>query len=156
MLSLLATTEVTRVGKFGLVGIFNTLLDFAIFNILSSKRIGFSKIKANICSVTVTMIVSFYLQRALVFGSGTTNPVQQAALFFLVTGFGLYVLQTIVIWAFTKAWDWPLRWVHAILKFLHLNKLMSDDFVLKNGAKVAATLVSLTWNYIMYKRIVFK
>ncbi len=148
-------SEVGTVGKFVSVGLFNTLLDFGLFNLLTSKSIKFSKLKANTCSTTVTMIVSFILQRSLVFGSGGGSPLIQALKFFAVTAFGLYILQNGVIQLFTKTWKWPARWVKVILQTLRLKKFMSEDFVLKNGAKVAATLASLSWNYLMYKRIVF-
>lgn len=153
---LLATTEAVRVGKFGAVGILNTLLDFGIYNALTTKRIGLTKLRANVVSTTITMIISFFLQRQVVFGSGQSSPLLQAIKFFAVTAFGLYILQNIVIYLFTKSWKWPKNLVHAVLKKLPKIKYINDDFVVKNGAKVAATLVSLTWNYIMYKRVVFK
>jgi putative flippase GtrA len=30
-----------------------------------------------------------------------------------------------------------------------------NAFIAKNAAKIVGTIISLTWNYIMYKRVVF-
>jgi putative flippase GtrA len=155
MIPLLTSPTAIQVGRFGAVGILNTVLDFVIFNSLSSKR-GFSKIKANVCSTTISMIVSFVLQRQIVFGVGTGNPLTQALLFFLVTGFGLYVLQNMVIYLLVGRWKWPNRAVHIVSNAIHLGKRFSDDFLLKNAAKLLATIVSLIWNYLMYRRAVFR
>ncbi len=145
-----------RIAKFGLIGILNTLIDFVIFNVLSSRRVGWGKIKANIASTTVAMIFSFFFNKTYVFGSGGGNVALQITEFFAITMFGLYVLQNLVIWFLTEVWtlipDIALR----IVELLHLGKLFKKDFVYKNTAKIAGTVVSLTWNFIMYSKFVFK
>lgn len=150
------STDAIQVGKFGIVGILNTLLDFLIFNLLSSKLFRVPKVAANICSTTVAMVFSFFANRQAVFTSGTGDPVVQAVLFFVVTGFGLYVLQTGILHLVVNKWKWPLRLVTAVLRISHLERLMSPDFVLKNGGKAFATLFSLTWNFFLYKYVVFR
>lgn len=142
--------------KFGLVGILNTLIDFGIFNVLTSKKIGWKKIPANLASTTVAMIVSFSLNRGFVFHATSGNIYLQTAEFFAVTAFGLYVLQNIVIWFLLDVWEWPVELAWKIVQLVKLDKYMSHDFVRKNAAKAAATLVSLTWNYLMFSFIVFK
>ena len=80
--------------------------------------------------------------------------VQQGVVFFTVTAFGLYVLQTGTIHLLTEVWLWPL---HTLVAAAHLLGVASyDDFIVKNGAKALATTISLTWNYVMYKKVVFK
>lgn len=147
---------VAQVGKFGVVGILNTLIDFVVFNLLSSKRIGFSKVTANICSTTLAMIFSFFANRQAVFSGGNSNPFTQAVLFFVITGFGLYVLQTGALHVLVDVWRWPRRLVDRVLKITGLNKRFSTDFVLKNGAKAGASILSLTWNFFLYKYVVFR
>lgn len=144
------------VAKFGLVGILNTLIDFAIFNVLSSKKVGWKKIPANLASTTVAMIVSFSLNRGFVFKATGGNIYIQSLEFFAFTAFGLYVLQNIVIWFLLDAWQWPVELAWKIVQLVKLDKYMSHEFVRKNSAKAAATLVSLTWNYLMFSFIVFK
>ena len=152
MILLAATDEVARISRFGIVGIFNTLLDFAIFNALSSKMIRLSKIKANTVSTTVAMIFSFFVNRNFVF-YGHDNELMQAVLFFTVTAFGLYVLQNGIIYLLAERWSWPGRVTARLTRSHHIP--LESDFVLKNGAKVVGTVVSLVWNYVLYGRIVF-
>ncbi len=145
-----------QIGKFGLVGILNTLIDFAIFNFLSSKRVGLSKIRANLVSTTVAMIFSFFANQRFVFQSQGGNFWQQAISFYLVTAFGLYVLQNVVIWLVTKKMAWLQSLILSVAGLFGLRKRLSDDFIIKNCAKLAATVVSLTWNFVMFKKVVFK
>ncbi len=151
-----AEPEVARVGKFAGVGVLNTLIDFAILNVLSSSYVGLSLIVANIISTSVAMVFSFFANKRVVFKQEHGNPLMQAVLFFAVTGFGLWVLQSGIIYVLTVAWVSPLKLAYSIVKAIGLGGIFSEAFVIKNGAKVFATLVSLTWNYIAYKKVVFK
>ncbi len=142
--------------KFGLVGILNTAIDFILFNVLTNKKIGLRKIPANLISTSVAMLVSFTLNRGFVFNATGGNIYLQSAEFFAVTAFGLYVLQNIVIWLLLEKWEWPVEFVWKVVQLIKLDKYMGHEFVRKNAAKAAATLVSLTWNYLMFSFIVFK
>lgn len=142
--------------KFGLVGILNTAVDFIIFNVLTNKKIGLKKIPANLISTTIAMLISFVLNRGFVFNATGGNIYIQSAEFFAVTAFGLYVLQSLVIYFLLEIWEWPVELAWKIVQLLKLNKYMGHEFVRKNAAKAAATLVSLTWNYLMFSFIVFK
>lgn len=153
MISLAVSDELVRLTRFGVVGIFNTLLDFAIFNALSGKTVGLSKIKANTISTTVAMIFSFYINRNYVF-YGQGNEFAQAAMFFGVTAFGLYILQNGVIYLLTDRMKWPRLLAD---KFTKSHRIPFDsDFVLKNSAKIIGTFVSLAWNYVLYGKVVFR
>jgi len=146
-------TEFKRVFLFGLVGAFNTLLDFAVYNVLSGE-FGFSLVKANIVSTTVAMVFSFFANKHVVFKKTGGTVWKQVLAFWVVTAFGLYVLQTGTIWFLTEVWTYPLL---VGLDFAHLAGIQGHDpFLVKNGAKAIATCVSLIWNYIMYKKVVFK
>lgn len=149
-----STTELSQVGRFGLVGVLNTILDFAMFNILSSQRVGLTKLQANTISTTITMVISFFLNKATVFHAGG-DATTQAIGFFVVTAFGLYVLQNSVIYLLAQRLRWPRRMLDYFRGRLGLPSL-STELVLKNGAKVAGTIVSLAWNYILYKQVVFR
>lgn len=142
--------------KFVGIGIINTAIDFAIFNVLSSKRVGLSKIVSNLLSTTTAMIFSFFANKLIVFQADGGNLAFQSISFFATTAFGLYVLQNIVIWVLTEKWTWPVNTANRIVKLIGLSKVFSKEFVIKNSAKVAATVVSLTWNYLIYQGIVFK
>jgi putative flippase GtrA len=144
--------NIKRAGKFGLVGILNTGIDFTIYNLLSSV-VGLSLIQSNIISTTISMMFSFLANKQLVFARRDGSMLRQAALFFAITAFGLYVLQTGTIKLLTDIWLAPVGLGLTVAHYLGING--HDQFLIKNGAKAIATLVSLTWNYIMHKKVVF-
>lgn len=150
-----AVTEVKRVSKFGVVGVINTLLDFAIYNILHFQLGLGAPIPANLVSTTVAMLFSFAANKRVVFNQKQGSVVRQAAIFFAVTAFGLYVLQNGVILLLKEVWTGPLELAVRIAQFFGLTAFLSPDFITENGAKAAGTVFSMTWNYLLYKRVVF-
>jgi putative flippase GtrA len=147
--------SLAQVGKFGLVGVLNTLIDFGIFNALTSGG-RVSKVKANLCSTSVAMIFSFTANRQEVFAGQRGNPWEQAALFFVVTGIGVYGLQTGVLYLLVNRWQWPAQMVRRGLKLGGMQRHRLDDVLLRNGGKACGTVVSLTWNFVLYKYVVFR
>jgi len=146
-------SDIKRIAKFGAVGVINTLLDFVVLDVLHLK-VGMGLIAANLISTTVAMLFSFFANRTFVFKHHSERVWRQMVVFWVVTAFGLYVLQSGVIWAFdhpllgiTKA---VVRAVHA-MGFHHL----SSAFIMTNSVKLVADALTLLWNYILYKRVVF-
>lgn len=146
--------ELKRVGKFGAVGLFNTGLDFFIYN-FCLKFLHLGAIPANSISTTVAMVVSFTLNRQVVFERSKASLLRQSLMFFIVTAFGLYVLQNGVIHILTAVWTVPVHGVVRMVRAIGITAF-SDDFYIKNSAKVAGTVVSLSWNYMAYKLVVFR
>jgi len=99
-------------------------------------------------------LFSFFANKHVVFKKKDGALHKQVALFFIVTAFGLYVLQTGTIKLLTEVWTWPVQSVVAAVHSLGLKG--HEQFLIKNAAKAAATAVSLTWNYMSYKKLVFK
>lgn len=147
--------EVKRVGRFGLVGIINTLIDLTILNVLRF-RFGLPLIPANVASTSVAMTFSFFANRKMVFASKQRGVLLQAIIFLAVTGFGLYVLQNAVIKLLTDIWTAPVEWGLIVAGWLHLTDFLSSEFIAVNGVKAAAIATSMVWNYTMYKRVVFR
>lgn len=129
-------SAVKQASKFGLVGILNTGIDFAIFN-LGHSIFGLGTVTANVISTTIAMIISFMINRHYVFTGSSNRAVRQAILFLVVTALGLYILQNGVIYIVTTY-------------VLH-----SNDIVASNIAKLVGTVASLVWNFILYKLVVF-
>lgn len=144
--------ETSRIGRFGLVGLFNTVLDFSLLNIL--VRLALPDVVANIISTGTAMIFSFLLNRRWVFKSGEKNLVRQTILFVIVTIIGLWGLQSLVI-AGADVWTAPTDLAVNISHLLRLDAIFSDDFVRLNFKKGIATGVSLVWNYVLYRKVVF-
>lgn len=102
--------------------------------------LGLPVITANVISSTLAFCFSFFANKKYTFKTTDTNIKREIGLFIVVTLFGLWVLQTIVI-----------RVVSSMLSNTHL-----PDSIILLIAKLLATVVSLTWNYILYSRVVFK
>ena len=123
---------------FGLIGVINTALDFGLLFIL--KSVGLMATTANIFSTSIAFVFSFFANKKYTFRSSGTNIVREMILFVAVTLFGLWVLQTGVIW----------------LVLPHLSKLLRSSEMGLLVTKLIATAVSMTWNYILYDKLVFK
>lgn len=124
--------------RFGVVGGINTALDFGLLFVFKAfgLPIGF----ANILSTGIAFVFSFFANKKYTFKTSGTNVVREMILFVIVTLFGLWVLQTAII-------QLTLPWLTGFIKQQELALLV---------AKLLATVVSLTWNYLLYSRIVFK
>lgn len=150
-----SSAEVRRLGTFGFVGILNTGIDFLIYNLLFGL-VGLDVRIANIFSTTVAMIFSFFANKKVVFKRHEGYIVHQAIMFYLVTAFGLYILQTGTIHILKDIWLTPMQLLIGLVHSFRLQGLLDDTFVVNNGAKAIGTIFSLTWNYIAYKMIVFR
>lgn len=122
--------------RFGLVGIFNTALDFGILFLL--VFLGLDKIPSNYISTTIAFLCSFALNRNYTFHSKSAAR-KQFIPFVVVTLAGLWVLQPLVIWLVAP-----------------LLATMFNSALSLFGAKVFATMITMVWNYVLYKRFVFK
>lgn len=123
--------------RFAIVGVANTALDFIILFTLIA--LGLHPIGANFISTGVAFIFSFFVNKSFTFKSKSKNVRRQFILFLLVTMFGIWVLQPIVIFG-----------ASAVLVGFGITGEL-NVFI----AKVLATLVSMVWGYIMYARVVF-
>ena len=125
---------------FAAIGGLNTILDFVILFGLTS--LGISSLIANVFSTGSTFINSFGLNKKITFKSVSKSKKELAremALFIIVTLFGLWIIQGVIIFL-------TLPFFESILKNLKISLLIS---------KLIATVFSLIWNFILYKKVVF-
>ena len=127
----------TEKARFVIVGGINTAIDFGVLFTLTF--FGIDKIIANYISTTCGLIFSFFANKSFTFQTTTTSK-KQFALFIIVTLTGLWVLQPLVIGGSTMI----------------LSQVIQNTAICLFIGKLAATAVSLTWNYLFYSRIVFK
>lgn len=126
---------------FSIIGGINTALDFIILFVLAS--FGVKIFIANIFSTGTTFIISFLMNKKITFKSVSNNKkelIREMVLFILVTLFGLWVIQNIVISTAMPIFE-------NLLKNKRISLLLS---------KLIATIFSLIWNFILYKKVVFK
>lgn len=101
---------------------------------------GLDKIVANIVSSSIAFIFSFFANKKYTFQTSGTNVAREMVLFVIVTLSGLWVLQSVVIW---------------LIMPLAASLLANTSYALI-ASKLVATVVSLTWNYLLYSKLVFK
>jgi putative flippase GtrA len=128
--------------RFALVGVLNTLIDLTAYLLL--RHLGLQILAANFISTSAGMAFSYVANHSFTFRPLPGAPVRQRRqllLFLLVTGFGLWLIQPIVIVAVTH-WleSAPPRW----------------GTMVPPVAKLCAIAVGLIWNYSLYSRVVFR
>jgi len=127
-----------QIGKFAVVGILNTVLDFAVLNVLISlSNVSEGPMASTFKGISfiVAVVNSYYWNKYWTFNfKGKVN--REFLQFFVVSlvGFGLNV------GAFS----------------LVVNALGSGGPVWANIGALAGTVAGLTWNFLGYKFIVFK
>jgi len=124
--------------RFGVVGGANTALDFGI--LFTLVFFGFDRIASNYISTTIAFVFSFFVNRSFTFKSKASNTKKQFGLFLVITLFGLWVIQPIIITG--------VAWMISDLG-------IPNSIVLFIG-KLLATVVTLVWNYVLYAKYVFK
>ena len=137
--------------KFVAIGGFNTALDFVILFGLSA--LGLPKILSNGVSTGVTFLISFVLNKKITFKSEakTKRELAREMLFFtIVTLFGLWVIQSVIILATEPIF------LAAFGDFQIFGVDFTKEKLALFAAKIIATLFSLIWNFILYKKVVFK
>ncbi len=142
-----------RVSRFALVGVFNTLLDFAILNGLVFA-FKLSPVAANILSSGTAMVISYLLNHRFVFKAEEEKDFKQFVTFVAITSFGLFVIGSLGIKLMTEHVTWPADSAYAMLHWL-AGGVFSRKFVRVNIAKFSVAIITLIWNYQMYKRFVF-
>ncbi len=124
--------------RFAVVGGANTAIDFVILLALTS--VGIPAAIANYPSSTAAVVFSFFANKNYTFKATETNLKREIILFLAFTLFCAWVLQPLTIIA-----------IQSLLSFMNL-----QPQILVIIAKLAATVVTLVWNYLTYSRFVFK
>lgn len=162
-------SEALQVGRFGLVGILNTVVDFVVLNVLAATILPKSLvlgsvtifgtnytitglIVAGLISGTIAMINSFIFNMRFTFRARHVDALH-ATYFFVLTMIGVYIFRPILLKFFTDVWTWPVLTADHISTFLHLP--LSQLFVERNVALAVTILMVLVYNYLVYKYIVF-
>jgi len=128
-------------------GILNTGIDFAIFNICIFA-FGLRPWSANLCSTSIAMAFSFYINKRLVFRDNRTMHRNQFIVFIIVTALGLWVLQTGLVVMLAE----PMRqFIRDMLGSGHV----ASRALAYNISKAIATIATAIWNYFWYDRVVF-
>ena len=138
--------------RFGVVGAATTLLDLVLFNMLSGPWGRLPIVPAHLLASVVTLTISFFGQRNLVFRRQEERAGNQAMRFILVTLIGVCLVQSLVLtgtaWMLVVARDPSglLAWVPAD----------RWPWVQRNLAKAAAMTTGIAWNFLWFRCWVFR
>ena len=116
--------------RFSTVGVVNTAVDLSLFLIL--RTLGFNIITANILSTSAALINSFFLNHSYTFRLSSPKAFRQFVKFAVITIFGLWVLQPLII--------------------MLAAQFTSSELL----SKLLAIAVSMAWNYIWYSKYIFR
>ncbi len=142
----------SQITKFGLVGIINTGIDFAILNILINVTgiySGFWLFVFNAVSFGIAVINSYFMNKYWAFKAGGAVQSVEAFKFFSVSLIGL-ILNSLIVYFLGTFFILSYR-LSTSVAYAYIPASLWD-----NIAKLAATAVSLIWNFIGYKFFVFK
>ena len=131
-----ASAPRNKVLRFLLVGVFNTGLDLGLLMLLLNW--GIHIWIANAVSTGIALTVSFFLNKKFTF-SNTGNAARQGVLFLVITLVGLWILQPA-----------------AMSVVMHFGESTVPDPWLLFLAKGVATALSMTWNFLLYNKVVFR
>lgn len=124
----------TQLVSFGIIGGINTAIDTGSYALLLS--LGAPLVPATICATTLGLASSLVLNRRFTFKEEAALTPRTTAKFFAVTLVGLWVLQPAIIVALRDA-----------LSIKNVGGLLL--------IKLAATAVSMVWNFCWYRWYVF-
>jgi putative flippase GtrA len=124
--------------RFTLVGGINTAIDFVVLFVLFT--LGLPIIVSNFISTSTALIFSFLANKKYTFRDSNIFNKNQFTAFLVITLIGLWILHPVIISIFNP-----------LLISYQFDKNISLFF-----SKVIATLVTLAWNYLLYREFVFK
>jgi putative flippase GtrA len=140
--------------RFGIVGIASTAIDFII--LFTLVLFGLPALASNFISTSIAMVFSFFTNKSFTFKNDSAGK-KHFVYFVIITLFGLWIIQPIII----VGVEWlssPILTHNCITETLVniFEPWFKPDYLVIFFAKCWATAASLIWNYLMYRRFVFR
>ncbi len=129
-----------QIAKFAFVGVLNTAIDFGVLNALIALTAitgGVGIIVLNAISFSIAVINSYFWNKQWVFSAGKKSK------------FGIFLTVTLIGLSINTGT------VYALTTYMGPDSASSQT-QWANLAKVIATCLSIIWNFVGYKLIVFK
>lgn len=136
--------------RYIVAGVFNTILDVSLLNLIVTL-LQLPPVIANTISVSVGITISYFLSHYFVFARKDGISLKKYLMFFCVTGFSAIILQGLIIFGVEHVL--ASAWAHS---FFLLRDLAANETLGLNAAKIAAVSVSMVWNFLLYKYVVFR
>lgn len=148
----LAKKHVEKI-RFGVVGIASTAIDFGV--LFTLVVLGFPAIASNFVSTSVAMVFSFFTNKSYTF-KVTSSTKRHFVYFVIITVFGLWVIQPIIIQGWTLILGpWFTDSCPVSLIGDLLGPWFKPAYLVLLISKCLATAASLVWNYLLYRKFVF-
>lgn len=142
-----------RLGRFVIIGLCNTVINFAILN-FAFYGLHQGKLVSSFIATSCAVIFSFILNRSFVF-LDKERPMMKLVLFIVVTVGGILLIQNSVyalgVFLLHHHDAGVINAVYAITRIR-----LSANFVDINLSNVIASLIVMVWNYNGYRLFVFK
>lgn len=124
--------------RFAFIGGINTAIDFVVLFILVG--LGVPTLISNIISTSTALTFSFFANKKFTFKATNKITRTQVLQFLGITLTGLWLIQPVIIFT---------------VQFL-FSGIALDAYVVLFIGKFLATIVTLVWNYLLYRAFVFK
>ena len=147
--NLLVSIWQRKIIRFVCVGMLNTTIDASILNALVFI-FGIKLLIANLMSASISIVISYFLNHAIVFQRHHKLSVKLFIKFVMITGLSIILVQSLVIYGFEHLFS-----IAGIHKLSGLSKARAH-FIQVNGAKATAVLVGMVWNFVLYHLVVFR
>jgi len=142
-----------ELGKFFLVGVVATALDYLLLN-LFAVWFRLPVLIANSLSAPLSSYVSYKLNKRVVFEDRMHGQRKTLILYVAIVGFGILVIQNTFIHLLQDSLALTIaETVAPLLGSLGLS--VSERTISINVAKVGASLIMALWNFYMLRRFVF-
>jgi len=141
--------------RFGIVGIVNTVIDFV--TLFTLVALGLPAIASNFVSTSFAMVFSFFANKSYTFNETDKSTGKHVVYFLVITLFGLWVIQPIIIIGVNLmlgSWFTDSCMVSLIGDLL--GSWFKASYLVLLIGKILATIASLVWNYLLYRKFVFK
>ena len=148
-----------RLFRFGLIGVWNTIFDFIVFNILLTVTAGSFLGSArpyvcNIISASLAAVLSFELNKRFVFQPTAEPPKYYRVYFVLIVLSGIFILQNAVIFVVEHFGGGVASFASTILENIGIS--LDKVVVQHNLAKILATSLTMIWNFVLFNKVIFK
>ena len=136
-------TFLPRLARYGLTGVFNTVFDLCVFTSLAflfGVYQGWTLAFLNIVSFSLTVVISYFINRSWAFASGNLANVREFGLFIGVNVSSM-MLNTSLVYTLTTVTGAP-------------ESFSAEQWV--TIVKIVSILVSFAWNFTFFHFLVFK
>ncbi len=140
---------------FLVAGVFTTLVDFTVYNLLTRRPLHWPRIRANCVSVSAAICFSFTVNLLFVFQPEVYQVGSRAVKFLAVTLFSAYGLQNLVIYLTGRVWLAPVNAALWLARRNRFTRTLEEDLIKRNTVKALAVSTGLVWNFLWYRYFVF-